>query len=171
MAWASPLIPLKTMADDILDLEQLDNEIESTSKVEKRIKDLSEKVRLTAEERDAEKRKAEEESAKTSGLQKEVEFLNSFGDQLSKHPEASPFRDKIKEKVLKGYSIEDATISTLASEGKLTQAEVQVDNVAGGSATVNQPITGEQKKVSEMSRDEKRAKLIEAEQRGDISLR
>ena len=153
-----------------LDLEQLDKEIEGESKVEKRIKDLSEKVRLAAEERDAGKRKLEEESTRASGLQKEVEFLNSFGDQLSKHPDASPFRDKIKEKVLKGYSIEDATISTLASEGKLSPKEVQMDNVAGGSAAVNQPITGVQKTVSEMSRDEKRAKLLEAEQRGDLSL-
>jgi len=153
-----------------LDLEQLDKEIEGESKVEKRIKDLSEKVRLTAEERDAGKRKLEEEATRASSLQKEVEFLNSFGDQLSKHPEASPFRDKIKEKVLKGYSIEDATISTLASEGKLTPKEVQVDNVAGGSAAVNQPITGAQKTISEMTREEKRAKLVEAEQRGDLSI-
>src|SRR3990167_4915397 len=151
-------------------LEQLDKEIEGENRVEKRIKDLSEKVRLAAEERDAGKRKLEEESTRASGLQKEVEFLNSFGDQLSKHPDASPFRDKIKEKVLKGYSIEDATISTLASEGKLSPKEVQIDNVAGGSAAVNQPITGVQKTVSEMSRDEKRAKLLEAEQRGDLSL-
>ena len=159
------------MPDD-LDLEQLDNEIESTNKVEKRIKDLSEKVRLTSEERDASKLKVEEETTKAANLQKEVEFLNSFGDQLSKHPEASPFRDKIKEKVLKGYSVEDATISTLASEGKLTasQKEVQIDNVAGGSAAVNQPITGGTKKLHEMTRDEKRAKLLEAEQRGDIFL-
>ena len=153
-----------------LDLEQLDKEIEGENRVEKRIKDLSEKVRLAAEERDVGKRKLEEESTRASGLQKEVEFLNSFGDQLSKHPDASPFRDKIKEKVLKGYSIEDATISTLASEGKLSPKEVQMDNVAGGSAAVNQPITGVQKTVSEMSRDEKRAKLLEAEQRGDLSL-
>ena len=157
---------------DELDLEQLDNEIEGESKVEKRIKDLSGKVRLTAEERDAFKAKADEESTKASGLQKEVEFLNSFGDQLTKYPEAVSFRDKIKEKVLKGYSIEDATISTLASEGKLTasQKEIQIDNIAGGAAAVNQPITGGQKTVSEMTRDEKRAKLFEAEQRGDISL-
>ena len=153
-----------------LDLEQLDKEIEGENRVEKRIKDLSEKVRLAAEERDAGKRKLEEESTRASGLQKEVEFLNSFGDQLSKHPDASPFRDKIKEKVLKGYSIEDATVSTLSSEGKLSPKEVRIDNVAGGSAAVNQPITGVQKTVSEMSRDEKRAKLLEAEQRGDLSL-
>lgn len=159
------------MADETLDLEQLDKEIESENRVEKRIKDLSEKVRLAAEERDAVKRKAEEEAQKALNLQKEVEFLNSFGDQLSKHPEASQFREAIKEKVLKGYSVEDATVATLASQGKFTQrAEVTIDNVAGGSASVTQPVTGGQKQISEMTRDEKRAKLLEAEQRGEIYL-
>ena len=155
-----------------LDLEQLDTEIEKENKVETRIKDLSGKVKTIAEERDTEKRLRAEDKAKAEGLQKEVEFLNSFGDQLSKHPEASPFKDKIKEKVLKGYSIEDATISTLASEGKLTasQKEIHIDNVAGGSAAVNQPITGGRKEVSQMNREEKRNLLLEAEQRGDIQL-
>ena len=164
---------LYNMSDE-LDLEQLDNEIETTNKVETRIKDLSSKVKLTAEERDAAKAKVAEALAQSANLQKEVEFLNSFGDVLAK-PEfsnAAPFRDKIKEKVLKGYSIEDATISTLASEGKLTasQKEVKIDNVAGGSAAVNQPITGGQKTVSQMNRDEKRQALLDAEQRGEISL-
>src|SRR3990167_2128013 len=157
------------MADE-LDLELLDTEIDKENKVERRIKDLSEKVRLTAEERDAGKQKLDEEAAKASNLQKEVEFLNSFGNQLGKYPDASQFRDKIKEKVLKGYSVEDATVSTLASEGKLTQKEVQIDNVAGGSAAVNQPIAGGQKKPFEMTRDEKRNALLEAEKRGDISM-
>lgn len=155
------------MAED-LDLEQLDTEIEKENKVEKRIKDLSEKTRLTAEERDTIKQKLEAEMSNSATLKKEVDFLNSFGDQLSKHPEASLFRDKIKEKVLRGYSVEDATISTLASEGKLTQREVVVENVAGGSAAVNQPITGREKKISEMTREEKRNALLEAEKRGEL---
>ena len=164
-------MPLYKMPED-LDLEQLDTEIEKENKVETRIKDLSSKVKLTAEERDAIKAKLVEEGNKNSNLQKEVEFLNSFGDQLSKHPEASSYKDKIKEKVLKGYSVEDATISTLASEGKLTasQPTVQIDNVAGGSASVNQPVTGGQKTVAQMNRDEKRQALLDAEGRGEISL-
>ena len=158
------------MTDEILDLEQLDNQIERENKIEKRIKDLSEKVKLTADERDAEKRRTEEETTKSNNLQKEVEFLNSFGDQLTKYPDASSYRDKIKEKVLKGYSVEDATVSTLASEGKLTPKAIQVENVAGGDAAVNQPITGGTKKLNEMSREEKRNALLEAEKRGEISM-
>src|SRR3990167_4121655 len=158
------------MTDEILDLEQLDNQIERENKIEKRIKDLSEKVKLTADERDAEKRRTEEETTKSNNLQKEVEFLNSFGDQLTKYPDASSYRDKIKEKVLKGYSVEDATVSTLASEGKLTPKEVRIDNVAGGSAAVNQPVSGGEKSISEMTREEKRNALLEAEKRGEISM-
>ena len=153
---------------DELDLEQLDNEIDKENRVEKRIKYLSQMVKQTTAQRDSSKRKVEEEVAKSANLQKEVEFLNSFGDQLSKYPDASSFRDKIKEKVLKGYSVEDATVATLASEGKLSPKEVTVDNVAGGSAAVNQPIAGGQKKTSDMTRDEKRAALLEAERRGDL---
>lgn len=158
------------MTDPILDLEQLDNQIENDNKIEKRIKDLSEKVRLTSEERDAERTKLDEALKASSGLQKEVEFLNSFGNQLGKYPDASQFRDQIKEKVLKGYSIEDATVSTLASQGKLNpqREEITIDNVAGGSAAVNQPITGGQKTVTQMTRDERRNALLEAEKRGDL---
>ena len=154
---------------DELDLETLEDSNEEHV-IDKRIKSLSEKVRLTAEERDAEKKKFTEESAKAGSLQKEVEFLNSFGDQLGKYPEASSYRDKIKEKVLRGYSIEDATVSTLSSEGKLTPKEVRVDNVAGGSAAVNQPVSGGEKPISEMTREEKRNALLEAEKRGEISM-
>lgn len=157
------------MAD--VDLEQLDTEIEGENRTEKRIKDLSEKVRLAAEERDEQKRLKSESDAKIADLEKERDFLTSFTEVSGKYPEASSYRDRIKEKVLKGYSVEDATVSTLAGEGKFNQPKtpVKVDNVAGGSA-INQPITGGEKPIAEMSRDEKRAKLLEAEQRGDISV-
>lgn len=155
------------MADE-LDLEQLDEKIDQENKVEKRIKDLSEKVKLTSEERDELKRLSSEKDKTIENLQKETNFLNSFGDTLSKYPQAVSLKDKIKEKVLKGYSVEDATVSTLASEGKLNP-KIEVENPAGGSAITNAPSGGE-KSISQLSRDEKRAKLIEAEQRGDISV-
>ena len=157
-----------------LDLEQIDNEIEKDSKVEKRIKDLSEKVKLTSEERDELKVLSEEKDTKISGLEKERDFLNSFGDVLVKHPAASEFKDAIKEKVLKGYSVEDATVSTLSSEGKLIPSETpkeetKPENPAGGSATTP-PVSEGDKKLEDMTRDEKRAKLVEAQERGDLSI-
>src|SRR3990167_2021398 len=153
-----------------LDLEQLDNDIEKENKVEKRIKDLSEKVRLTAEERDAGKRQLEEATSKTNNLQRERDFYASFSDVVSTNPAAKDHKEDILAKVKGGYSVEDATFAVLGKAGKLGQPQPIVDNPIGGPAAVNQPITGASKKVSEMSRDEKRNALLEAEKRGDISL-
>lgn len=161
--------------NDVLDLEKVDNDIENTNKVEKRIKDLSEKVKLTSEERDEKDRLLVEQTKANEDLTKERDFLNSFGDVLVKHPAASEFKDAIKEKVLKGYSVEDATVSTLSSEGKLTpsepkpEEETKPENPAGGSATTP-PAPGGEKKLEDMTRDEKREKLVEAQERGDLSI-
>jgi len=159
------------MADEF-DLNTLDSEIENNNRVEKRIKDLSEKVKLTAEERDEHKRLLDEQMQKTAQLEKERDFLNSFGDQLTKFPEASSFKNEIKERVLKGYSVEDATAAVLVAQGKYAppRKEEPVENYAGGSATtVHQAATGE-KAFHELSREEKRARLLEAEQRGDLGV-
>ena len=153
-----------------LDLEQLDNQIEKENKVEKRIKDLSEKVRLTAEERDAEKRKLEEFTFKTTDLQRERDFYASFADILSTNPMAKDHKEDILTKVKSGYTVEDATFAVLGKAGKLGQPQPIVDSPIGGSAAVNQPITGGSKKTSEMTRDEKRNALLEAERRGEISM-
>lgn len=155
------------MADEI-DLDVEDEQTRSN----KRIKDLSDKVKTTAEERDEQKRLAEERDSKISSLEKERDFLNSFTDVSSKYSGASEYKDKIKEKVLSGYSVEDATVSTLAAEGKFggsMKPITQVDSPVGGSA-INQPSTGGDRSISEMTSAEKRAKLVEAEQRGDISV-
>lgn len=154
-----------------LDLDVLDNTIDQNNKVEKRIKDLSEKVRLTSEERDEQKRLLGDRDTKISTLEKERDFLNSFGDQLGKYPDAAQFKDKIKERVLKGYSVEDATAAVLVSEGKYSSPKIHqpIENVAGGSApTLHQ--NGGEKPINQLSRDEKRARLLEAESRGDLGV-
>jgi len=162
--------------DETLDLEAVDQEIENKNKIETRIKDLSEKVKLTSEERDELKTLNEEKDGKISGLEKENEFLNEFGNVLVKYPAASEFKDAIKEKVLKGYSIEDATVATLSAEGKLTPSEPspavepKKENPAGGSAPTNPPASGGDKKLEDMSTPEKRALLVEAQDRGELSL-
>ena len=161
------------MTDDILDLEQLDSEIEKENKVEKRIKDLSEKVRLTAEERDAEKKKTEEFSSKTAELQRERDFYASFSDVVSINPAAKDHKEDILTKVKGGYTVEDATFAVLGKLGKLGQpapVTQEVESPAGGSAAVNQPVSGGEKSISEMTREEKRSALLEAEKRGDISM-
>ncbi len=66
--------------------------------------------------------------------------------------------------------MEDATAAVLVAEGKYSPPRVEqpIGNVAGGSA-VTQHQTGD-KTLSQLSRDEKRAKLLEAEARGDIYM-
>lgn len=161
------------MADE-LDLELDDSTIqdENNNKVEKRIKDLSGKVKTTAEERDAERAKAQQlETEKTAAL-KDAEFYKNFNTTASKYQGAGEYQDKIREKVMAGYDLEDATISILAKEGKFTPPptpQLPRESPAGGSAPT-QLKSGGAKTVGEMSQEERRAELMEAEKRGDIGL-
>lgn len=155
------------MADeDLLDLELEDKE----NLVEKRIKGLSEKVKLTSQERDELAKAKAELEAERDTISKERDFYASFSDSISKYPTASEYKESIKEKVMSGYTVEDATVAVLAKEGKLSSSptpEAPKDNPAGGSAVVN-PGSGE-KGLDEMSRDEKRAALVEALGNGPLS--
>ena len=145
---------------------QLDDD-QQENKVEKRIKQLSNKVKITSKERDElakanEKLKAERDSAK-----KETEFSSSFTENPH-YQVAKDYKDKIKEKVSGGYSVEDAIVAVLAKEGKLSAIQA-TENPAGGSAT-NPPMSGESKPLNDMTREEKRAEVLKAMDRGDISL-
>lgn len=156
------------MADEDLDLD-LDNEV-INNKVEKRIKDLSEKVKLAAHERDEKDGLLKEKDDQLATANKERDFYSSFADSTSKYPGASEYKDAIKEKVMSGYTVEDATVATLAKEGKLGNyipPASKPDSPAGGSAT-NQLKNESDKPVNEMSRDEKRAALdrLESEEGG-----
>lgn len=157
------------MADELdLDLD-LDEGSEINNRAEKRLKDLSEKVRITAKERDEIAQAKKELEQQKAIAEKERDFFASFSDSVGKYPNASEYKDNIKEKVLAGYTVEDATVAVLAREGKLqmTQPVIEKPSPAGGSAT-----TGlvSEKKVHEMSREEKLAALMEAEKRGELSV-
>lgn len=154
-------------------MDELDlNTDDTINRTQERIKDLSSKVKETSEARDAANAKVETETAARLTAEKERDFYSSFSESVVKYPGASEYKDKIKEKVLAGYSTEDATVAVLNSEGKLTPSAppVQTPAPAAGGSAVNQLPTGETKPVSEMTRDEKRQALFEAEKRGDISL-
>jgi hypothetical protein len=162
------------MADDLdLDLDLVDDQ-DRVNKSEKRIKDLSEKVKTTAEERDAERKAKADEEAKRIAAEKDRDFFKDFSTSTAKYPGAAEYQDQIREKVLAGYDVEDATISILAREGRYTpQAPTPVappkDFPAGGSA-VNTIRTGGEKSLGEMTRDEKLQALREAESKGDLSI-
>ena len=134
-------------------------------------------IKLNSEKKEAEAKAAEAETARataeaaTAAATKERDFYASFTQSTAKYPGASEYTDKIKEKVLAGYTVEDATVSVLNSEGKLavTAPTVEVAPAAGGSA-VNHLPDGGQKTLNEMTRDEKRAALMDEEKKGNISL-
>ena len=153
----------KDTQDDVQDDVQPEE-----SKVEKRIKQLSNKVKLTSEERDELATAKDTAEAERDAAKKEVEFYSSFSDTTDKYPAAKEYKDEIKKKVLAGYTIEDAAVAILAKEGKLTAAQ-KVDNPAGGSAT-NTPLSEGDKPLNEMTREEKRAEVEKSIERGDISL-
>lgn len=157
------------MSDDLINDDQQDDsqqDDQQNQQVDKkparsdnRFKDLSEKVELTAKERD-------EATAAKLAAEKELDFYKTFS-KVSSKPEyqaASEYQDKIKEKVLSGYDMEDATISVLGKAGKLGNfaPPVKRDSPAGGSASTAIQ-SGDDKPVNEMTTAEKRAKLMDIE--------
>ena len=158
------------MADELdLDLSPTPEE-EHINKVEKRIKDLSEKVKLTSTERDDLAKAKDESEAKATAALKDVDFYKNFSAVSSKYAGANEYQDKIREKVNSGYTLEDATVSVLNSEGKFVPtAQAPRESPAGGSA-VNTFNSGGEKTVGDMTQAERRAALMEAEKRGDLGL-
>lgn len=159
--------------DDELDLD-LNLEEQNINKTQERIQNLSGKVKEQASI--AEKARADALAAeeRANAAEKKAEFLDSFTGVSAKYPGAVEFKDAIQEKVLKGYSVEDATVSVLNAENRFTpapQAEVhqQSAQAAGGSAPTQIPSSGS-KELHEMSRDEKRAAVMEEITKGNISL-
>lgn len=147
------------MADEIIEPTQ---DVETPEpRQDKRIKNLSEKVETTAKERDD--FKAEAVAAK-----KEGEFYKGFAGMVSKYPTASGLEEKIKAKVMQGYSVDDATVATLVSEGRFNPAPKPIESPLGGSA-INQPAAA-QKSIKEMTQAEKLAELRVREARGEIYL-
>ena len=157
------------MADEELDLEL--EEQENVNKVEKRIKSLSEKVKLTSEERDELKGLNDNLTDEKHSLSKERDFYKGFNQVSAKYPGANEYQDKILEKVNAGYDVEDAAISILAKEGKFspTQPKVEEEKAAGGSASTAMK-GGEDKTPEKMSQDERRAALLDFEAKGEFKL-
>lgn len=154
------------MADD-LDLDLSDGD--DANRAEKRIKDLSGKVKEQALKAEEEAKARADAETRAKAMEKERDFYSSFADSTSKYPSAGAYKDAIKEKVMGGYSVEDATVSVLAKEGKLNAPPLERESPAGGSAS-NSLGGGGAKTLGEMTREEKRAALKEAESKGDVAL-
>lgn len=156
------------MEDNELDLD-LTNHEEIITRKDKKYKSLSEKFE-TSEKEKADLSKAKEEAeAKALALEKEVEFSKGFNTVSSKYQGASEYQDAIREKVLAGYDLEDATVAVLNKEGKFTPAQ-QVEervSIAGGSASTSITYSGD-KKPEEMSRAELKGALQDLESKGEF---
>ena len=157
------------MAED-LDLE-LDDEQDNINRVEKRIKTLSEKVKLTSEERDELKGLNTNLTTEKESLTKERDFYKDFNQVATKYPGSSEYQDKILEKVNTGYDVEDATIAILAKEGKYQTTPIPPEKTvaAGGSAAT--ALKGDDGKTPDkMTQEERLNALKEFEAKGEFSL-
>lgn len=155
-----------------LELQNLEDTADNNLKVKNRFQKLSEKVALTAQEKEVEMAARQKAESERDEAIKNAAFYADFADTASKYPNASEYKDKIREKFMSGYSVEDATVATLHSEGKFTPQAPTVERMApitGGSAPTILP-DGGSKTPNEMNRDELRAQLIEAEKRGDLGV-
>lgn len=155
------------MADD-LELE-LDLDSENINRTEERIKNLSSKVKEQAGKADEERKAREESDARAEAAEKRAEFLENFSEVATKYPGANDFKTQIEERVQKGYTVEDAAVAVLASEGKFTPPEVPVvvEPAAGGSAVTS--VGNAPKPLEDMSQADRRAKLLEADTNGELS--
>lgn len=151
-----------------LDLENLEAQAEEKLKVKNRFEKLSEKVILTSKEKEEALAKVRAEEEARLKAEKERDFYKDFSANISKYPNASGYQDKILEKVKAGYSTEDAMISVLVKEGKLTSepAAIETPQVEGGSATTT---LGGVKGLDEMTPSEKLSALAEADKAGDLA--
>lgn len=151
------------MADEIITQPEPTPVVEQKpNPVEERITDLSSKVKIASEERDA-------ALAKVAAAEKKAAFAEGFVGILESQPAAKEHRADIEAKVTAGLSLQDATYAVLGAAGKLGTPQVARQPIGGGSAQT--PIISQaDKKPDEMTRQEKRAALVELERTGVIGL-
>lgn len=147
------------MADEII--TQTTEEIAASNnetRTNQRINELSEKVKLTSQERDEKVNLLKERDVTIASLERENAFNSGFVDVLGNYPQAKDHKDDIKAKVLAGYTPEDATFAVLGKAGKLGAQSIPQPQVAGGSADTQISTSGT-KAVNEMSQAERREQL------------
>lgn len=162
------------MADEEINDSELDFELEEEKKPrrDQRVDNaLSEKQK--AEELAAKESKAREKAEKEAeAARKDLEFYKNFNTVSSKYQGASEYQDQIREKAALGLSLDEAAMLVLTQEGKYTPPTAPVEpppSPVGGSAATQLKAGGD-KPIGEMTQEERRAELVEAEKRGDIAL-
>jgi len=152
--------------------EELELEVnEDITRKDNRIKSLSDKVKTTSEEREAEKARADKAEAERLTAQKDLEFYKGFNTVASKYEGASEYQDAIREKTALGLDIEEATMLVMAKEGKYTPPTQPLvrESAVGGSASTGINDTAE-RAVDKMTQAERRSALLDIEARGEFKL-
>ena len=156
-----------------LDLDQIEQNSEQKLQVKNRFQQLSDKVKTEAQGREEAEAKVKAAEDGRLEAEKKVEFFKNFSQVSSKYPNATEYQEQILERVNKGIDLEEATVGVLHKEGKF-QAPVlepsRPDNIAGGSASTVITDTGD-KRVEEMTHEEKRNQLLQMEKEGVNLLR
>lgn len=150
------------------ELDQMETKSDNKLQIKNRFQQLSDKVKLEAQEKEKAQAEAKAKGIETEQAKKQVEFYKIFSQLSAKHPEATNFQEQILERVNKGYDPEEATLAVLAKEGKLSQAQPVAKPVApeGGSA-MTQLADGD-KTINDLSREEKLTALKDLEKSGEL---
>lgn len=154
---------------DDLNLDDIEKEVNQKNVVEERIKNLVTQKKEFEIKAEMESKARVELETKAKEMERERDFFASFSDSVAKNPAAAEYRDKIKEKVIGGYSMEDATIAVLHSEGKLIPKSERVEMAAGGSAPT-QLSNQSPKSTQDMTQVDRLTALREAEKRGELFM-
>ena len=149
--------------------EQNASENENINRAEKRIKDLSSKVETASQERDEARQVAEKAANLAAEAEKERDFFKELSTLASKHPGATDFQDKILEKVKAGYTPEDATVSVLNAEGKLSPITNTAPMGAAGGGSASTVIPSGERSAQEMTQEERRAALTASSESGELA--
>ncbi len=154
------------MPEDELNLDNLEAQADKKLEIKNRYQQLSDKVKLTAQEKEEALAKVKAEGEARTVAEKERDFYKGFSTHASKYPSATEHQDKIWDKVKAGYDIEDAMVSVLNKEGKLTaSAPARPTNIEGGSAPTQ--MIGD-KAPDQMTTAEKFAALQELDKSGEL---
>lgn len=147
--------------------DELDVALTEPSEADKRIKQLSGKVKESSEALETANAAKVEAERKAAEAERKASFSDGFADIVAENPAAKEFKAQLEEKVLGGMSLEDAKYIVLGKAGKLASQESH-ESPAGGSAATSVTIPV-QKSNGDMSQEERLNALKEAEKKGDLS--
>ena len=95
------------------ELDRIEANADSKLQVKNRFQSLANKVRDEAKQKEDAIKAKEAAEQKTAEMEREMQFLDKFSEVSNKYPNATAYRDQIKEKVKSGYDLEDAALAIL----------------------------------------------------------